>query len=553
MLITDSNELRAFKRDQRIWQGIPGIEVTKSGRVFSCFYSGKTKETLGNYCMIVKSDDGKNFSEPIAAAYYDEKHRCFDPCLWIDPLGRLWFTWSVIPDNALYGAICENPDADELIWGKEFFIGHDVMMNKPLVLSTGEWLFPIAVWDTPWLNESWRNRREAPGAFVYITRDNGKTFEKLGGCGMPNRSFDEHMVVEMTDGRLMMWVRTMYGIGVTYSWDYGENWCAGANSGVASPSSRFFLSRLKSGRLLLVNHKNFKGRNNLTAMLSDDDGATWSEGLLLDEREDVSYPDAKEADDGFIYITYDRERGCFKGCIEDAAADAREILYAKVTEEDILRGKVFSRGSGLKLLIDRLGDYKGPEKNPYELFSLYSEREAARKLLREYRGADILKKLFDEYPIEGEDIELLKKTDDMIDELIVGEYCNEVLLAEIIKNVRGFSKVKTDVKDAVSKIKKAVLNSAHGGLNYDLLVAECKMSRHFMCRLFRDYTGTTIGNFYSKSRLAAAKTALVNTAQSLEVIAIEAGYENVSDLTEALISDINMTSMEYRKIHGCKG
>ena len=32
--------------------------------------------------------------------------------------------------------------------------------------------------------------------------------------------------------------------------------------------------------------------------------------LLLDERE-VSYPDAKEADDGFIYVTYDRERGSY--------------------------------------------------------------------------------------------------------------------------------------------------------------------------------------------------------------------------------------------------
>ncbi len=44
-------------------------------------------------------------------------------------------------------------------------------------------------------------------------------------------------------------------------------------------------------------------------MLSEDDGATWKYSLMIDERDDVSYPDAKEADDGYIYITYDRERG----------------------------------------------------------------------------------------------------------------------------------------------------------------------------------------------------------------------------------------------------
>ena len=50
--------------------------------------------------------------------------------------------------------------------------------------------------------------------------------------------------------------------------------------------------------------------------------------LLLDERNEVSYPDAKEADDGFIYVTYDHER-----------VTEREILMARFTEEDIIKGK----------------------------------------------------------------------------------------------------------------------------------------------------------------------------------------------------------------------
>ena len=145
MLITDKNELKKYQADQRLWQGIPGIEVTKKGRIFSTFYSGGCDEETGNYVVLLKSDNGIEFSEPIAVVY-KENYRCYDACIWIDPLDRLWLIWSIMPDNGVYAVICDDPDAKELVWGKEFLIGYDVMMNKPTVLSTGEWLFPIAVW-----------------------------------------------------------------------------------------------------------------------------------------------------------------------------------------------------------------------------------------------------------------------------------------------------------------------------------------------------------------------------------------------------------------------
>ena len=90
MFITDKSELMRFSTQYRLWQGIPGIEVTRKGRIFSTFYSGGTKEEINNFVVLLKSDDGINFGEPIAAAF-KEGYRCYDPCLWIDPLGKLWF------------------------------------------------------------------------------------------------------------------------------------------------------------------------------------------------------------------------------------------------------------------------------------------------------------------------------------------------------------------------------------------------------------------------------------------------------------------------------
>lgn len=69
MLYIDKEKLKKFGTKNRIWQGIPGIEITKRGRIFSTFYSGGSDEETGNYVVLLKSDDEINFSEPIAAVY----------------------------------------------------------------------------------------------------------------------------------------------------------------------------------------------------------------------------------------------------------------------------------------------------------------------------------------------------------------------------------------------------------------------------------------------------------------------------------------------------
>ncbi len=341
MLITNKKELQKFSSPYRIWQGIPGIEITKNGRIFSTFYSGGTTEQINNYVVLLKSDDGVNFGEPIAVAFR-ENYRCYDECIWIDPLGRLWFTWAVAPEHAVYAAICDNPDADELSWGEVRKIGKDVMMNKPTVLSTGEWLFPMAVWRCglrPGGVDSSKDDNDRK-AFAYKTVDCGRTVSKLGGIEIKDRLYDEHSIVELSDGSLMMVIRTTYGLGTARSFDRGITWTECESLKLKGPSTRAYATRLRSGRLLLIYHNNTNIRNNLTAMLSEDEGRTWKYKLLLDERANVSYPDAKESDDGHIYITYDRERGGFLSSLDEAYSKAREILYAKITEEDIINGKL---------------------------------------------------------------------------------------------------------------------------------------------------------------------------------------------------------------------
>ena len=129
MLITGKGELTKYTLTQRVWQGIPSVAITEKGRMFVCFYSGSKTEDYGNYCVLIHSDDdGKTWSEPVAVAYFGENARAYDPCVWIDPIGRLWFYYSVTPMQKVYAVICVDPDATELSFSEEFEIGGEVML-----------------------------------------------------------------------------------------------------------------------------------------------------------------------------------------------------------------------------------------------------------------------------------------------------------------------------------------------------------------------------------------------------------------------------------------
>lgn len=74
-----------------------------------------------------------------------------------------------------------------------------------------------------------------------------------------------------------------------------------------------------------------------------DDGATWNDGLLLDEPGGVSYPDGVQDKDGLIWIAYDRDRG-----------GAGELLLANFKDEDAIAGKNVSGAVSLKQVVSKL-------------------------------------------------------------------------------------------------------------------------------------------------------------------------------------------------------
>ncbi len=550
MFVTDKSELGKFGASYRIWQGIPGIEVTTGGNIFSTFYSGGVKEELNNFVVLLRSRDGENFGEPIAAAF-KENHRCYDSCLWIDPLGRLWFTWACAPDNAVYAVICDNPDSEELIWSEEKIIGKDVMMNKPCVLSSGEWLFPISVWPLYLSTVGGRPPEDDPDRrpFAYKTVDNGKSFVKFGGAEIEKRSADEHMILELRDGRLAMFIRTTYGIGVSYSFDRGKTWTKGVDSGLGGPCSRFYISRLKSGRILLVNHYNFTDRSHLTAMLSEDECKTWKYKLLLDERKNVSYPDAKEAEDGYIYITYDRERGNYLDSMDKVYESAREILYAKITEEDIINGTLVDENSRLKCIISKLGKYIYEDTNPFEETKRFSVDELTERLLDKSNG-EVIAFIFDHYQINCINMRKLDvaKLDVLIESLSKSECDRKRIIYEIISLVRSVTDFDKKEDPVVDEIKDFIEMNMSEDVSICDMAKKIGISMHYMCHLFKRTTGITIGDYKKELKITHAKKLLINTDKKISEITGLCGFGSDSYFSKVFKESEGVSPSTYREL-----
>ncbi len=300
----------------RKFSGIPSIEKDNLNRLWSTWYAGKTAgEDHNNYVVLAYSDDdGLNWTEHLYIdPDKDGQIRAFDSQLWNDPNGALWLFWSqsIYKQNGETSQLWSiKIDTDDGVYrlGKPFILQRGVMTGKPVVLSTGEWVLPISV-------DSQRH-----SAQMVVSLDEGRSWHLRGGAFVPaaSKSSDEHMIVERLDGSLWMLVRTIYGIGEAFSTDNGYTWTNVRPSAIRHTESRFFIGRLASNALLLIKHggiseepvlqPRFRGRSHLTAFLSYDDGVSWSNGLLLDYRDGVSYPDCIQDQEGNIFITYDFNR-----------------------------------------------------------------------------------------------------------------------------------------------------------------------------------------------------------------------------------------------------
>ena len=354
VLVQPKNDIRIINRQH---QRVSSKACSEDGGViYITWYTGGKGEQAGNYVTLsVSADRGKSWKHDELVVYpKDSNTRFFDPVLWRDHQGQVWWFYAVSMNNQYFdpktgvNAIPISWDGTKVRHKKPSLLSYGVMMNNPIYIPEKHiTLFPSYI---KILNRAGQNRFEIDdyvqdGTFIYAHdhKKKGKNFKKvlepysyIPVLPDEKRIFDEHNIVQIAEGsrHFMALIRYKGGMYFSPSNDYGKTWLSLEPFTAAglTTSSRCYLGRLKSGNLILVMNANTT-RNNMTAFISEDGGHTWPYQLLLDERASVSYPDLDQSSDGLIHVTYDRDR-----------SGAQEINYCSFREEDVISGdnsKVF--------------------------------------------------------------------------------------------------------------------------------------------------------------------------------------------------------------------
>jgi hypothetical protein len=396
------------------FQAICTIAVTENNsRVLVAWYAsnqqpGVPLEGVNNHIAAsIGTGDLKNFRHinlVIRSPHVGEV-RCSDPFAWRDPSGRVWLAWTQstgeydydgrpIPNRAgpwsRHGstwAICtDNLEAPAPAWSAPRRLFDGMMINKPVYLKNGGALFASVQFNALEIND-FHSMRD--GVLVWRTDDDCATFTQIGYVRVADSPFIEPAIVEKNDGSIWMLMRRETGekrlrfsggkwvtsvtIGdghyETFSRDGGRTFGRVRISPVPGIGSRTHVSRLASGSLLIVKSytdddllwmqgkpkqdrsRGPYSRAAIVAFISRDDGKTWPGALFIDDRRAdfaagdrraVSYPDAIQTADGSIYICWDLSRH-----------SAPEIRAAKVTEADILAGKIITKTSIPRALVSK--------------------------------------------------------------------------------------------------------------------------------------------------------------------------------------------------------
>lgn len=118
-------------------------------------------------------------------------------------------------------------------------------------------------------------------------------------------------VAVLADGRL---VGTLRNRGAGWLWvaaseDSGRSWSEPRDAGLPNPNAPAPLLRLASGNLLLVLNDSPTARRPISAMLSADEGVSWSAPrVLVDDEAALAYPAVAQSSDGGLHIVYSHDR-----------------------------------------------------------------------------------------------------------------------------------------------------------------------------------------------------------------------------------------------------
>ena len=81
------------------------------------------------------------------------------------------------------------------------------------------------------------------------------------------------------------------------------------------------------------------------------------------------------------------------------------------------------------------------------------------------------------------------------------------------------------------------------------IIASTGTSRQHVCRIFKEYTGTTLNVYLNELRIEHACAMLTTTYNDIIEIALESGFDNLSTFYHLFRKVKGITPAKYRKLY----
>ena len=278
------------------------IVESEPDKYLAAWFAG-TQEGAGDVRIWLSSSaDGVNWSQPDVVAQ-EPGMACWNPVLFRErKSGEIILYYKIGPSaQAWSGFFRRSKDAGKT-WGESYIMPAGLIgpsKNKPLQLDDGTVLSPTSV-------ESYRNW----ACWIDRSVDGCRNWTRHGPIYHPKTSqgVSQPALLKRRDGSLMLLARsrTIGQVCTATSRDGGVTWSAVEGiSALPNPNSGIDAVTLADGRHLLVYNPTHIGRTPLAVALSNDDGATWKQAVVLEnEPGEYSYPAIIQAADATIHITY---------------------------------------------------------------------------------------------------------------------------------------------------------------------------------------------------------------------------------------------------------
>lgn len=107
-----------------------------------------------------------------------------------------------------------------------------------------------------------------------------------------------------------------------------------------------------------------------------------------------------------------------------------------------------------------------------------------------------------------------------------------------------------DVKGEIaSKTAAYIENNFTSNVSLDTLSEKMYLSKYYICRVFKEYTGFTVIEYTNMIRIKKAAQMLENTNESISDIATDLGYESMTYFERVFKKILNVSPLKYRKTH----